>query len=707
MAKRFIAVIALVFIMLSAASSALADNSGDGRNLASGLEYTVVSGEKITFSYGNYAEDSQSFDNNKGQLTDSETALTDAKSDGWYRAFRGGSRIVQFDLGSECAVWEIKAGFLNSKVSGIYAPRYIRVRLSDDGENWQKVWDASTNFPLISDGTVRCDADILLPHTYKARYVSIEYTCDIFSYCDEISVIGADEPDKNAKSLVPDAEDAPEGYLLSLDGVKDIIKIYNGYYPSSPDLSLNTEAELIPYIAYVGADGSILDTMFDAVALVPCHGDYPSGGRLVKTSNKAGAVMSDWELYYDYTFGEGRDLENLDSAVGTVYSALGKSNKFKVYLTLPFPTIIEKAFGDIDGDGKDEYCRTLAERSAILEWYAKKCIAGFKSAGYSNLELAGFYWYREEVNYSESEDEEALVKSINSFVRGKKLSTLFDPFYLSTGYDEWEELGFSGAVMQPNVAFRSDRSYFSTEMLEEFASAVYNRHLGVEIETDEPSYFRGDEYLEAGFNYESYLYYGWKTGYMNSLKTYYQGAGPGTFYILCNADTSTPKGVYLRRLYDLTYSFIKGSYKNEAPTVEISDFEVVSGDRRVTADINITDNDSYWGDVTVTFPTQPSHGSVAVSSNKKTLIYSADRDFSGIDSFTVKVSDGFSQSAEITVSVTVAAQEKSEPTSDESSTASESGSTGSPKWLPVVIASAAVIAAAGIALIIILRRRKK
>lgn len=705
MAKRFFIFCLIAVLAFSVLPASAVENEV---NLAEGLSYTIETGEPVTMSYGNFVENGVKFDVDEGQLTDNKTATNSESSNGWYRAFRAQSRIVTFDLGAVSAISRIEAGFLHAKTSGIYAPRYINVYLSDDGENYGTAVKYDTGYNLSDTAVTKCNFTVELGKVYAARYVKVEFCNDIFAFCDEIRIIGSKTVDGSEKTVKPDKEEEAKGYLKALDGVSDIIKLYNGYYSPDDSVGILTEEDILPYVAYIDTNGAIAGKMFDAVAFVPCHGDYPSGGRLVKTNGKSGAVMSDWELYFEYTFKDGQDLSALDSVVGKVHSELGLKEKYKVYLTLPYPTVIDKPFGDIDGDGLDEYCQTIEERLAIVKWFADKCIAQFKEKDYGNLELAGFYWLREEINYSDSNHEAELVIGVNEYLDKKRYALIFDPFYLSIGFDHWESLGFDAAVMQPNVAF-DNTDYFELGMLSEFAQSAYNNHLGVEIETNEPSYFRGDGYLTAGKNYESYLYYGYKTGYMNSLKTYYQGANPGSFYDFCYADISTPKGIYLRRLYDLTYSFIHGVYKNEAPTVSVDDIELMAGDSRAIADIKITDADSYWGDITVEFPTMPENGRVTVAAGNKTLIYRANDGFVGSDSFTVLVSDGFNYSEEIVVNVTVNVPEISE---GESSAIDDNSDVGDkhtekeiPVWLIIVLAvlGTAIIAVAVIAI----AKRKK
>ncbi len=657
MIKRF----AALFLLCVLLSAALPASASEVENLVLGLEYTVETGEPVTMSHLNFSEAGTKFDLDNGQLTDGKTATNSLSADGWYCAFRGQSRIIGFDLGSVCAVSGIEAGFLHAKAPAVYAPRYVRVYISENGTDYMTVCDHLTGYDLTDTDVTRKELSLAFDKIYAARYVKVEFCCDIFAYCDEIRVLGSKETDGSEKSITPDITPTEKGYLKSLGGNSNIIKLYNGYYNHDTNIGILYENEILPYVAYLDTNGNIVGKMFDAIALVPCHGDYPSGGRLVKTNGKPGAVMSDWELYFEYTFRDGQDLYAINNVAGRVNEALSLKDKYPVYLTIPYPTVLsDKPFGDIDGDGEEENCQNLEERLAIVKWYIDKCIEKFDSKQYANIELAGFYWLREEVNYSDSDHEDILVIEINKYIEKKRLDSIFDPFYLSVGFDEWEYLGFDGAVMQPNLAFSDVYSYFEAGMLEEFAQSVYDNHLGVEIETNEPSFFRGDDYLKAGFNYESYLYYGSKTGYMNSLKTYYQGAGPGSFYDFCYADISTPKGIYLRRLYDITYSFIHGVYKNLAPIVEIGDIELLAGDTRAMADISITDSDSYWGDITVSFPTEPSHGKVTVAASKKTLVYRPDDNFIGEDSFTVCVSDGFNKSEEITVKVTVNEAEISE-----------------------------------------------
>ncbi len=675
------------------------------QNLAKGKNVSVCTGYPVTKSYSNYSEE---FDVQPSRLTDG--TLGSGSLDGsWYTSFRGYSRIVTIDLGEVQDVASVTAGFYHSKNEAYYMPREFTVSLSEDGEGYQKVAEISSPRPLSDEkvGRIAYEADF---SAYKARFVKVEYTVDIFAACDEICVYAG----TNGKSIVPDTLDKANETPTSLDGAKNIIKMYNGYYPQQ-DIGDDTYEELLPYIAYLNKKGEITDVMFDGLAFVPCHTDYPSGGRLTKMSGKPAAIKSDWDLYIENTFKDGVNLDALDDVVGDVYEKLGIKDTYPVFLTMPFPTVSDGPFGDLNGDGFDEYCSTLDERFAILKHYTDEYISRFNTKGYKNLRFSGFYWYREEVNFSESDHEDMLVIKFNEYVHSKGLKTIYDPFFLSTGFDIWRELGFDACVMQPNFAeIYSDRTYYKEGMLEEFASSLSQFSLGVELETVSQGAFQGNDYLRHIENYLSYLRSGVKYGYDNVVKTFYQGGGPGTLYDFCKADTSKSKGAMLRYLYDQTYLFISGKMTVEAPMLSGKTEIETQCDKRARETVEVTDSDSANYELSLKVVTEPQHGKVAPSTYNG-YTYRPDKGFVGTDSFVLVASDGYSDSNPITVTVNVTEADESDvsvqtessvsPTESDAESISVDNKQNSGSIIPFVALGAAVLAAAAIAIVIFKRKK--
>lgn len=630
--QKVLSVLMTVLFVLCCTLNCVSVGASEGeRNLAEGISYSIETGEPITNSYALFSKDGVDYNKDNGCLTDGKTA-SPASKDGWYKAYKGKTQSVVIDLQRVCSVTRIEAGFLHSKDQGIFSPRYVRVLLSDDGTSFGTVTEYQTGFDLSNISTLRCDYSVKLPFSYSARFVKIEFNCDSFVFCDEIRVIGDTEFSGDERTVTPDAVYPPYGYLRSVSDIKNIVKIEVGTNQLSKETAL-------PYIAYLGSEDSLKGRMFDSIALLPDEDLF----------NKTKS-----EEFINDLFSSNGSLSVVDTVVAESYSEMGISRRFPVFIGIPYPNVSDEPFGDIDNNGSENYSSNLRERLDIVKWYVDNCVNYFNSKEFRNIYLAGFYWTNDEIDHSRSNYEEELFKRSSEHIRSKWLLSVADFSYLSAGFDKWEQNGFSGAVMRPNAAFAVSNVefYFKPEMFDEFTQTAINNRLGVGIETDIIASYNGDNYFEAGRNYERYLFYGYKNGYSDALCVFTQGNGL-TFEKFCNADVNTPKGQYLRRLYDQTFNFINGLYKNVAPTVSVSDIRMVAGDSRITAAITVSDEDSYRGDLRIDFPDSPKNGVVAVSSDKETLIYRADDGFVGEDTFTVRVSDGFNYSEEVSVTVTV------------------------------------------------------
>ncbi len=628
--------LALTAVILLAFSLPFSVSAAD-ENLVKGLDYTIEFTTSTENSYMNFTENGETFDIDKGQLTDGIKASASLNDKGYYKAFRSLGRFVCFDLGSEKRVSGFSGSFFHYG-AGIYTPTYMRLWLSDDGEHYV-CCGVKDGYETYTPSAKKVSVSLSLDTPYKARYVKVEFECGVFVYCDEIEVYGSG--DVSGCLPVPEYKEKelpgfyPQGDER-MNGAAHIIKIYDGYY-STQSKADNTAEELLPYISYM-EKGKIIDTMFDTVAFVPCSMEYPSGGRMGPSDSQKGGTMSDWELYAYHTFKEGANLHALDEATATRNEALGIDTKVKVMLTIPYSPKRTDPFGDINGDGKDEYSRTLEERAAIVRWYVDMVCTKFKECGFENIELIGFYWMREEIPYQLSDHEDKLIgeakKAIDEILPGACL--LYDPFYLSQGWDRWEGYGFDGAVMQPNLA---GKEYFKTEMLGEFASQIKSAGVGVEIETDEPSYFKTAEAKEKAKVYENYLYYGKMTGYIDALQTYYQGAGPGTIYVLYTSDDP-----YLNFLYKMTYKFIKKTYSPSEVTLEIGDTAIRPDSAQNILAVTFGESDIFKADIKSTVTASHGKGSLRASTSK--LTYTPEKGFVGCDTVTVHLTDPFGRESE-------------------------------------------------------------
>ncbi len=691
----------LIICMLVPILSVFAEESEI--NLAKGVKYTITTGEPISLSYSNLEKEGEKLEVDNGQLSDGIIAEVSDDDSAWYRAYRGRSRIVVFDFGEKISVSAVKASFLNDKSKKITAPRYINVSLSEDGVKYARVSEYETKYKTSISDAKHADFNIKLGKNYGARFVKIEYTIENFSYCDEIEIIGKKTLTGRESRLRITSETQPSGYINSISGVSNTVTLYNGYGTDT-----FTKEMLMPYIAYIGTNGAVSGKMFDSAIITPYNTAYPSGGSLY-FDDKQGTVMSDWELYLDNLFKRKGDLAILDKTVGEVYSKLGITGKFKVFIALPYPKMINKPFGDIDSDGLDEYCKTISERVDVSKWYINKCISTFLNKEYKNISLAGFSWCGSEINSSYNEQEIQFVKNVNKYIQQKKIVSICTFGYLSPGFEDWDDLGFGGASMKSG--YTDSKNGYEREMLSEFARSAYNNNLGVTIELSSSSTFDSESYDEAVKKYENYLFHMYKSDCMNAFNIFSETKKNGVFGMLASQEITTPKGINLRRLYDLTYQYINGTYKNSAPTVFIDDIELIYGEERVLVEILIEDNDSHWDDIVIELPQKPQHGNITVSADKQTLIFQPDKDFSGKDGFTVVVSDGFNNSEEFKVAINVinddvSFEEDVSSTIEESKDEPTNDTVSIPPWLMIIVLIL-VGAVVAVAVVVIIKALKK
>ncbi len=619
MYKRFLCMILTVLFLC--ALLPFSAGAEEYVNLAKNVTCIVEISEPISFSYGLLTDGDELFETNNGRLTDENIATADSESSAWYRAYRGGSRIVRFDFGDEVALSGVSAGFLFDASKDICPPRYIKVYLSDDGVNYGIAAQYDATYPLPYVSPQRCEISLDFDEIYSARYVNVEFSCDNYVYCDEVSIFGKEALlGTESKAEIPDTDTPATSYPSDVFGAKDIICLQAGSFSLS---------EARPIVGYISSNGDISGRMFDSVCL------SPSGKDLER-----------------YLSNLSSSFEILQETAQEVYSTIDSDEKLRIFVVLPYPEVSEN--------------ETLETRFETIKAFIDECILLFSDNAYKNLRFCGFFWGQTQMDFNSSNHETDLVKNTNQYIRQNNLASVFEAEYLGAGFDIWQDLGFNCSVMHTDYSRKEwgEEFYFDVKMLSQFAQSALKYNSGAFLEFDNISYFESEEFQKSGANYESHLYYGYKNGYMNGVTAY--SGNENIFDYLCRSDINTPKGIYLRRLYDLTYNFIHRTYENLAPQLELeTNHDLHFGDSGITIDIDITDGDSYWYDIVVEFPVLPKHGNVVASSNKKELIYNVDEGFMGEDSFTVRVTDGFGYSVQQTVNLSIKEFKPTETPKDE------------------------------------------
>lgn len=463
---------------------------------------------------------------------------------------RGVGRTIVFRLPALSAIDCVKIGLLRQDDVAIQLPRKVDVRVSADGKTWQRVIKERDPGSVKSPERFEISKDFDVP--YKALYIMIDV--EVCSHCwiDEIEAFGTEKIPANAVLPVQSADDNDGDGIKRVDkypdysdflGVKNLLLAYNCLPPErvgDNHAGLASVEQYLPYLAYYNKDGKAEDTFFDSFLYLP-YSAY--------TYSKLYKCASGWKYYIDNTFDDEYNLGALTKAVAVTGEKLGiKDHSVKVFLTILHTNVAygdhPDKFGDIDGDGVDEDMTSLDDRIKAIKWCIDTQIALFKEKNYQSLTLEGFYWFEEVINYSDK-FELATLRFARDYLHSLGLKIFWIPYFQARGFQDWKENGFDIACMQPNFAFRAG---IPTERL--YQNAEITKMLGMCVEME-----IGGLDAEHVERFRKYMDCGDETGYMKSVKMYYQGGIPGEFYKSFKSDDPL-----LRSTYDDVYLFAKEKY---------------------------------------------------------------------------------------------------------------------------------------------------
>ncbi|MDD4125999.1 MAG: DUF4855 domain-containing protein, partial [Eubacteriales bacterium] len=518
------------------------------KNLLLGVPVYGISSDSIL---GNTFEtDYYNTKESVAKLTDGKKAeKAECGDSAFFHFTRGVGRSVVFKLDGLSAVDEIKIGFLREDSTGIKLPRRCDVLISENGADWQRIVKACNL--KCPESPQRFELSQSFGTPYKALYILVEFEVPCHTWIDEIEVFGTEAIPENAISVKAEAiEENPS--IMHVNkypeyddflNVRNLLLSYNCVPPEKvgeKGLGLITEEQYIPHLAYIDRDGKMTDTFFDSFLYLPYS---------VYTYSYLYKCAEGWRYYVDNVFAKDRNLDALDKAAATVGEKLGIENhQVQVFFSILCSKVrygeFPEKFGDLDGDGTDEDMSTLRDRKKALKWIIDEHLNRYKEKNYKNVTLGGFYWFEEDINYSD-EFELDLIAYAREYLHSLGLKFFWIPYFQAWGFQDWKENGFDIACMQPNYAFRKDET---VQRLYDNASITKALGMCVELEI-------GGLKPDDIERYKCYLDAGEETGYMNTIKMYYQGGVPGEFYRAYKSEDPLTRSVY-----DDTYLFAKEKY---------------------------------------------------------------------------------------------------------------------------------------------------
>lgn len=506
--------------------------SDTATNLVAGLPCKIKNFEKLGAEYMtdwfNSPADSK-------ELSDGAYASQpDCNDPAWFRFTVGAARSVLFDLGGECAVSGLRVGALRQDSTGVRFPVRISLLLSQNGDDWETVAELTGFDSAEQSAIVRKEQTLASP--VKARYAKLTFAVVTHVFLDEIEIFGCRNGD-GAREIEADEvndSDFPDRFASTEQlGAKDVLLSYICH----PNVKPITKEIYLPHVAYM-EDGRIKDTLFDSFLFLP----YVAF--LYDKYEKRPLKKEDWQLYMDTQFAPGVNMDALEAAARETGNALGiKDFKVSVFLSILYPVSKVTEFGEVEGKNLD--FSNLEDRKTALKWLIDQQLSEFFKKDYKHITLNGFYWFTEEISYSDTQLLE-LLRFTTDYVREKGLITTWIPYFHASGFNDWRHLGFDLACYQPNYAFNQ-----GVPDIRLFDAAATAKLLGMCIELEIGG--TQDWHIER---IKKYYAAGAITGYMkDAAHMYYQGGVPGEYYKAYISDD--PK---LHSVYTDTYRFIKGTF---------------------------------------------------------------------------------------------------------------------------------------------------
>ena len=457
----------------------------------------------------------------------------------------GCAREVLYDLGANCAIYGAYASILREAAMGVGVPARFSIYLSEDGEGWTHAGDIS-GFSTDEPAAI-IERSIEFDRVYKARYVKFCFNVATHVYVEGFEILGCTDL-TDAVEIVPDPfnEDEYPNCYASTEalGSKDVLLAYFCLENKAPI----TKEIFLPHVAYI-EDGEIKDTLFDGYLFLPYVAFLYEGFK------KRPLTKEKWQYYIDSQFIDGYNMDALDEAAREVGEKLGiKDYKLSVYFSILYPVTSVNEFGVVDGKNLD--FSLLEDRKAGLKWLIDEQYRRYQEKNYKHLDLKGYYWFTEEINYADSQLLE-LLRFTTDYVRDMGLITTWIPYFHASGFNDWRNLGFDVVCYQPNYAFNQS---VPDERLFDAAETAKLTGMCIELEVGGTQ----DWHIER---IKKYYAAGAITGYMkDAAHMYYQGGVPGVYY-----DAYKSQDPKLHSVYNDTYRFIKGEFKADEIEFQMED----------------------------------------------------------------------------------------------------------------------------------------
>ncbi len=302
---------------------------------------------------------------------------------------------------------------------------------------------------------------------YFLQYLFVCLTC-VFCFSCSSDDNPEPEPEK------PSSEDPGfpwEEERTQILSTRDMVLIYGG---GAHRTTIWDKEHLSSYVTYKDETGKE-HWLFDSYLFLEIHNGKDK--MFASGYTQTPANQRDWMDLVDYYFQSKIAVGALDKCIGEAAERIGKpSEKHKIVIGLPEPIFGQKDWGSLKDGIMLDFSSSL-DRIDACKWYIDYVRKKFKALKVANIELAGFYWIAEEATNTRT-----IVRDIAAYLNELKYSFNWIPYFNSDGYNEWKNLRFNYAFLQPNYFFNETVPY---SRLDEACQIAIKNGMDMEVEFDE------------------------------------------------------------------------------------------------------------------------------------------------------------------------------------------------------------------------------
>ena len=234
-----------------------------------------------------------------------------------------------------------------------------------------------------------------------------------------------------------------------------------------------TKERFNPYLVHESMNGK-KNWLFDGFLFLEFKDG--KGRNYAPGYDKMNARKVEWEWLLDRKFAKDTAFHALNDAIGEQIQTIGKPHfKHKLVVGIPSPILDQQDWGTLNGKQLD--FRKPADRLEASKWYIDQFIDRYNQSDLPHLKFSGFYWVDEDIRGCAD-----ILKPIGDYVRSKGYKFYWIPYWKAQGYDQWKELGFDFAWLQPNHFFNDK---VPDERVDEACALAKSLGMGMEMEFDD------------------------------------------------------------------------------------------------------------------------------------------------------------------------------------------------------------------------------